>query len=295
MQNDDINVFHVEDMLNIDFQFKIYKVIGKLVQPNHSHDYIQMWYMKHGECVHHFNGQEHMLSKGSVFVLPPGVWHSMTAINEHTELFGVEFTEAFINEDINVSSRNHMFNYGYIQPFIVSLENIKPTFPLIGNVSKVIEVLLEETLLEFDEKPEHHELFIKANLLKILAIITREYDKSVCEESKAIAERYRAFIVKGLVYIKENYNTKIYLDEVCKITMMSPAYFSYIFKYVTGRTFTEYINHLRIESAKDYLKRSDASMSIIANNIGFCDTASFDRAFKKEVGITPLQYRKNIK
>ena len=293
MQKLEKRFYRAEEMIDTEFPFKAFRSVGIKAEAYHCHDYIQMWYVKHGSCIHYINDRDHEFEQGSIFILPPNVYHGVRSFSEDAELIGLEFTEEFINEDIHQNSSHHLFDYSYIQPFMVSLERVKPTFPLAGPVKKTIEMLLEETLLEYTEKSEHYELFIKANLLKILAVITREYHKGIDEKSKSIAAKYRSSIMQALDYIKENYHTKIYLDDICRLTMMSPAYFSYLFKHETGRTLTEYVNFIRIERAKEYLKGSDRSISFIANETGFGNTALFDRAFKKEVGMTPLQYRKD--
>ena len=74
--------------------------------------------------------------------------------------------------------------------------------------------------------------------------------------------------------------------------MMSPTYFSYVFKQITGRTFTEYLNYLRIMKAKELLTNSNKTVSGISYEVGFNDPAYFDRVFKKEVGMSPGKYRK---
>lgn len=284
-------IFNAKEMLNSDLPFKIYMVTNKIKQAEHTHDYIQMWYVKSGECIHNFNGVNHRLTKGNIFVLPPNVYHSL-ACESNAELFGLEFSENFISESVN--DNNNFLNYAYIEPFIVSTNKIKPLFPLEGSNSKTIEMLLEETLIEFENKANHYELYIKANLLKILAVITREYDKEINNEKRQILDRYKSSITQALEYIKQNYKNKIYLDDICKHVMMSPSYFSYVFKYITGRTLTGYVNYVRIAKAKELLKSDDKTISGVACEIGFSDAAYFNKVFKKEVGVSPLKFKKSL-
>ena len=69
-----------EDFIDHDFQFKIYRTKGRTAQAYHAHDYIQMWYVLKGECIHVFNEKEYPLGRGNVFVLPPGVPHACAAM-----------------------------------------------------------------------------------------------------------------------------------------------------------------------------------------------------------------------
>ncbi len=288
-------LFKSEETFQNGTPFKIYRITEPLKQARHCHEYIQMWYVKHGECVHYFNEIPHRLTKGNIFILPPNVPHSISTCEaQNTELIGMDFTESFINEEIYNQSDNHLFDFAYIEPFIVSLDEIRPTFQLDGTIVKSIETLLEETLAEFKVQEKYHQLFIKANLLKILAIVTREYDRGINREKQNIIDRYKQAMNEALNYMRANYQNKIYLEEVCRIAMMSPTYFSYVFKQITGRTFTEYLNYLRIMQAKELLTNSSKTVSGISYEVGFNDPAYFDRVFKKEVGMSPGKYRKSL-
>ncbi len=293
MSGTDNNVnLRARDILDPRFPFKIYSISHKMAQEYHSHDYIQLWYVQRGQCVHNFNGIIYTLHAGDVFVLPPGVFHSVSTEDDRSVLIGLDFTEAFINEDMTGGKSSDLFDYAYIEPFIVKLDEIKPLFPLAGPVSRTVALLLEEIMAECDGRAPHYQLIVKANLLKILALISREYAKGIDQKKKALVDRYKEAVLLVQEYVDAHYPEKIYLEEMCRMTMLSPSYFSDVFKHVTGRTFTEYVSHVRVEKAKELLKRDDKSISGVAYAVGFSDNAHFDKVFKREVGLSPLQYRK---
>ena len=64
-----------------------------------------------------------------------------------------------------------------------------------------------------------------------------------------------------------------------------------MFKEVTGRTFTEQLNFLRVRKAKELLKDPNRTVRGVAYEVGFQDVTYFDRVFKREVGVTPRAYR----
>lgn len=74
---------------------------------------------------------------------------------------------------------------------------------------------------------------------------------------------------------------------------LSTAYISRIFKEVMKVTVLEYINDARIDLAKQLLVCSGQALDKIVKEIGYTDTSSFIRKFKKTVGMTPGEYRKN--
>ena len=85
----------------------------------------------------------------------------------------------------------------------------------------------------------------------------------------------------------------ISLDDVSRVVNISPYYFSKIFKEESGSTFIEYLTGIRIERAKDLLTNSDKSMKEICSMCGYTDPNYFSRSFKKNVGVTPTEYKEN--
>lgn len=72
---------------------------------------------------------------------------------------------------------------------------------------------------------------------------------------------------------------------------MSPNYFSSIFKQEIGISAVNFITDVRMKKAQELLSQSDNSVVDIAKKVGYEDSQYFFRVFKKNVGMTPLQYR----
>ena len=97
---------------------------------------------------------------------------------------------------------------------------------------------------------------------------------------------------RALGHIRMHFGEHITLDEVARAVHLSPSYFSRIFKQETGKTFSEYLQDVRIEQAKNYLRRWDCPMADIAEQTGFFDQSHFIKAFKQATGVTPGFYRR---
>lgn len=98
-------------------------------------------------------------------------------------------------------------------------------------------------------------------------------------------------IAKAMEYIKGNYQKELSLDEVSKEVNISPYYFSKLFKEESGVNFVEYVTSLRMDRAKELLLQSDKSMKEICAEIGYADPNYFSRTFKKNVGLTPTEFK----
>jgi two-component system response regulator YesN len=104
-------------------------------------------------------------------------------------------------------------------------------------------------------------------------------------------EQTSGLISKAKHFIEENYHKDISLDDVSRIVDISPYYFSKLFKDETGENFIEYLTNMRIEKAKDLLVHSGMNIKSICVDTGYSDPNYFSRIFKKQVGVTPTEYR----
>jgi len=75
---------------------------------------------------------------------------------------------------------------------------------------------------------------------------------------------------------------------------LSPAYLGQQFKKKTGKSFTDYINGLRISRAKELLRETSLKEKSIALEVGYSDHNYFYRVFKKYEKISPSQFRKQL-
>jgi two-component system, response regulator YesN len=119
--------------------------------------------------------------------------------------------------------------------------------------------------------------------------IARQREKSACSASNY----YK--IQRALKFINDNFMENLGRDEVAKEACMVPTYFSKIFKEITGRGFRDYLNDCRITRAKEILiNGSRLPITDIALALGYGDITTFERIFKKSVGMAPLQFRNLI-
>jgi YesN/AraC family two-component response regulator len=113
---------------------------------------------------------------------------------------------------------------------------------------------------------------------------------------KAFAESCRGqlneHLSKAVKYIRINYSKALSLQEVADATFVSAYYLSHLFRGEMGITFSEYVCKIKIEKAKDILKKDKLiRITEVADRIGFNDPNYFAKKFKKLTGFTPKIYR----
>ena len=96
-----------------------------------------------------------------------------------------------------------------------------------------------------------------------------------------------------LDYIHTNFSADIVFEKLAREFGISRTLLFENFKRYTGFTPASYLMQVRIRQAKLLLKTSDSSIEEIATQVGFHDAGHFSQIFKKEVGTTPLKYRKS--
>lgn len=98
-------------------------------------------------------------------------------------------------------------------------------------------------------------------------------------------------IIKAQEFIKRNYNKSLSLRDVAQMSYLSPKYFSRLFKEKTGKNFNEFRVGLRMEVAKQLLRKVNYNISQIACTVGYQNPDSFMKMFKRVTGLTPSEYR----
>lgn len=96
---------------------------------------------------------------------------------------------------------------------------------------------------------------------------------------------------KAIEYIKLHYSESITLNEVAEYTYVSTYYLSRMFTKELGKNFVDYLNEIRIERAKEFLRQTDYKTYEIAEMVGVRDAHYFSKLFKKYTGMTPSEYK----
>jgi two-component system response regulator YesN len=101
----------------------------------------------------------------------------------------------------------------------------------------------------------------------------------------------RALLLQAKEYIDNHYHKSISLEEVAEKIGISSYYLSKLFKERFQVTFIDYLKNTRLQKAKELLLDGTMPLKEIALTIGYKDPNYFSRIFKKEVGVSPREYR----
>lgn len=136
---------------------------------------------------------------------------------------------------------------------------------------------------------------------KIKAVLEEKEDTSGNEDAvlENIAEEVDSaaggFIINNaLKYIEENYTQKLKLSDVAEHVYVSQWHLSKLLNGYKGQSFSDILNNIRIEKAKELLCDPSLRIGDVADKVGFLDMAHFSRVFKKQTGISANEYRNRL-
>lgn len=126
----------------------------------------------------------------------------------------------------------------------------------------------------------------------------REYlEANRAEEWKELSEETGEIhqITAIIRYIEEHCTEEISLKELAKKFYLTENYLSAYIRQQSGRTYTELVASKRIRLAQKLLRQTSLSIQEIAERVGYSEYSHFSKLFKKKVGCTLSEYRKNYK
>ena len=133
-------------------------------------------------------------------------------------------------------------------------------------------------------------------VLKLIALLDELSQKPMnCIAPNAfhtiVSQKSEVRINKVCLFIQNNFHHKIALKEVANLIHVTESNFCKFFKKATGKTYSDYINEIRINEACRLLAQSEKTINQIAFECGFETLSYFNRVFLSKKEVTPSKYR----
>jgi len=265
-----------------------------LTSKMHTHEFIQLYYIRRGKVLHEIAGQRTTLLQGDVFLIPPGVKHLLQAIpGAELEYCSLGFMPDFIGL-IGADTCDFMNTFlGFVMAErVLSEHSVRPRLSFSGETLTRLEQAIAGMLYEYEHKEPGYREYLKGQLFSLLALIAREYVRSPHYEANAIRlNAYSDAILDSIEFVTQNFYQNIKIEDVSKKFFLSRTYFCSLFKQYTGSTLNKYVNDLRIKHAKKLLRTTEAPITEIAFSCGYAGSPNFCKKFKAETGVSPGEYR----
>ena len=267
-----------------------------LVSKVHSHEYMQILYVNQGKITNQIEEHSEEVDQGELIFLPPFAKHSNTYF-EGADVYTLSFLPSLLDDSFENPFQlleSNKLTSQYFTPFTESMKDHQLVRKLsFSPRDKVLLQKLVPALLGAYQ--EENQLRVHADFCKVLQIIAEAYSyarQKGDESQQHTPNPHYEKMQEILQHIHENYQETLTAERMIEEAEMSATYFRVIFKELTGKSFVQYLNELRVFHAIDLMKNQKMPLKEIAFEVGFSDFQNFHRSFKKIIACSPSQFMK---
>lgn len=219
-----------------------------------------------GKGVLRYNGKEYALTPQTVFIIDCDEYQYYGTEGEYWHFYYVHFLGASGKELLSLFSDDE--NY----------------------CAKVIdEASFTQTILDL---MHYGTTSLPYDVLKSSILLNNLFLQLISEKNASPQPDNAYNVVRtALEMIKADYSKKLTLSDLAQRSFISKYHFLRLFYKITGMTPMDYLSSFRISKAKTLLQTTDLSIEQISASVGYENTSSFIRAFKKHTGITPRKFQ----
>ena len=254
----------------------------------HFHPEYQITAIVRGEGVLYFGNSFTQFSAGDVFVLGSNIAHMFQSAPENP-----------LNEGTGVLAISLFFTNISLGPNFFELPELLDSKKMLQNSYRGMKMKVDSKEILFQQIIACEELVglpLIGQFLQILdRINTAMFDYISSHSIRFFRERNTLDeLDKVIDYTTNNVSEPISLQQIAAIAQLSVSQFSKRFKAKTNKTYIQFLNELRVETACTSLRNSRNSILQISIDVGFKNLANFNRQFRKIKNMSPSQYRKRF-
>ncbi len=272
MESSDFEIYYYED-----------RVLENVSM--HRHDYYEIYFFLEGNLSYQIGKNVYPLSYGDICLIPPGVFHKPNFKNNDLPYRRIVLWLS-PNYYSRLSQSNPDLTFGYDYGNEISCHH----FPCDTTTAQMLFSQLLTIIEERNTDSPFKESTLACNIASLLLAINRNIYVTHKQEKVSINKEQRSLFTRLCEYINANLDSDLSLDAISKTFYVSKYHISHVFKDNMGMSIHQYLLKKRLAASKSKILAGE-SFKDVAATYGFTDYTSFFRAFKKEYGISPKEFK----
>lgn len=248
------------------------------IEPLHSHSFYEILYCTEGDVQYLLGTSQYHIGAGDLIVIPPDSSHRRLPFMPNTShgRYGLWVSASWLA------------SLGQNFPELAALKNAPSTLTIKGTAWESLETHFSNAWQETLKQPPFWKVNVHGEIILLLAGLCRAFTELVSVEKSRKQEP--DILEQILSYIEANLSEKITLADTAHHFLISESYITHLFCKRVGLSFYRYVTQRRLIAAKTLI-REGIALEQVSQAVGFTNYSNFYRAFTREYGIAPSQYR----
>ncbi|MGG4147700.1 AraC family transcriptional regulator [Paenibacillus algorifonticola] len=257
--------------------------------PLHAHDFIEFNFVAEGKGFHHIGDDIVAVSKGVFFTIPVGVPHVFRPTSTDPSQHPLIVYNCLFAPQLLLAMPT-LFTDPLLEQYLDELQNGQATYHSIQDHDGSIEKLLVAMYQEFSFSAAGADTYLYTLFLQLVITIHR-----LRSDNRPLKIKDVSHFNLLIQFMEQHVHEELTLAKLAARSGWSIRHLQRLFLQHTGQTFGNYLNQLRIQKSCEHLRLTQLKISTIAEMVGYSHIDSFNALFKKRVGQTPGQYRKQFR
>ena len=262
------------------------------------HDSHELTYVRRGKIRYTLGKKDYLVTTGNTIVIKPGREHSFRIVDRPVDHLRVRF------------ARRPEAAARQLPEPAVSPVSVEEFFRFADGVNSADDDLIDDCFLieaasrnRLPVLPTHsasmgrrlcRDLLLRARSVELVVVVARAIKGAQGRSLRVRLERRAKAGPDRPQYIGDHFDRDISVADAASYVFLSQGYFARAFRDELGTSPMAYLIRIRVERSCELLRQPDMKVSSIAARVGFSSPQRFNAAFRKQMGMTPMQYRRQF-